>query len=126
LKKTFAPEFLNRIDDIVSFNSLDKKDIFKIMDIELIGLFERVNKLNYQLEISQEAKNYVVEKGFEKKFGARPIKRAIQRYFEDEISEKIISTNIKENDIIKVDFDKENKKIEVGILTKKIKKNAKK
>ncbi len=126
LKKTFAPEFLNRIDDIVSFNSLDKKDIFKIMDIELIGLFERVNKLNYQLEISQEAKNYVVEKGFEKKFGARPIKRAIQRYFEDEISEKIISTNIKENDIIKVDFDKENKKIEVGILIKKIKKNAKK
>jgi ATP-dependent Clp protease ATP-binding subunit ClpC len=106
LKKTFAPEFLNRIDDIVIFNSLDKKDIIKIVDIELNKLEERVNKLGYSIEISRKSKEFVCEKGFDKKYGARPLSRAIQKYIEDLIAEEIVNNKINEGDSIYIDVNK--------------------
>lgn len=98
LKKTFAPEFLNRIDDIIIFNSLEKEDILKIIDIELDKLYKRLNDLGYELELSEEAKNFIAEKGFDKDFGARPLKRAIQKYIEDPMAEEIINSVISEGD----------------------------
>ena len=113
LKKAFAPEFLNRIDDVVIFNSLDKKDILKIIDIELEKLFERINSLGYKVQLTKKAKEYVAEKGFDEKYGARPLNRAIQKYIEDPLAEKIIQKEVKEGDIIKIDFNKKNEKIMV-------------
>jgi ATP-dependent Clp protease ATP-binding subunit ClpC len=104
LKKTFAPEFLNRIDDVILFNSLSKRDISKIIDIELKGLFNRVKELGYTLKITTNAKNYIAEKGFDPKFGARPLKRALQKYVEDQMAEAIIKAEIKQGDTINVGF----------------------
>jgi ATP-dependent Clp protease ATP-binding subunit ClpC len=108
LKKTFAPEFLNRIDDVIMFNSLSKEDIFKIIDIELKGLYARVQELGYTLKISTAAKNYIAEKGFDPKFGARPLKRAIQKYVEDQMAEAIIKAEIKSGDTIMVGYNEKN------------------
>ena len=113
LKKSFAPEFLNRIDDVVLFNQLDKPDIFKIIDIELAGLYERINQLGYEVEITPEAKDYVAEKGYDIQFGARPLKRAIQKYVEDNMAEVIIKSEVKEGDKLLVDLDKENDEIKI-------------
>jgi ATP-dependent Clp protease ATP-binding subunit ClpC len=124
LKKSFAPEFLNRIDDLVIFNSLDKKDIIKIIDIELEKLFKRINSLGYKVELSKNAKEYVAEKGFDEKYGARPLNRAIQKYIEDPLAEEIIQKKVKEGDIIKIDFDKKKKEI-IVILKDVIKKSKK-
>jgi ATP-dependent Clp protease ATP-binding subunit ClpC len=107
LKKAFAPEFLNRIDDVVIFNNLDRDDIHKIIDIELAQLFKRVADLGFILEISSEAKDFIVERGWDPNFGARPLKRAIQKYIEDELAEEIIKANLKENDRIDVGFSAE-------------------
>jgi len=104
LKKAFAPEFLNRIDDVVIFNNLERTDIHKIIDIELAQLFKRVADLGFILEISSEAKDFIVERGWDPNFGARPLKRAIQKYIEDELAEEIIKANLKENDRIVVGF----------------------
>jgi ATP-dependent Clp protease ATP-binding subunit ClpC len=108
LKKTFAPEFLNRIDDVVLFNTLTKEDISKIIDIELEGLYKRINNLGYTIDILQPARDFICDKGFDTKFGARPLKRAIQKYIEEPMAELIISTSIKQKDTITVDYDKEN------------------
>ncbi len=100
LKKTFSPEFINRIDDIIQFNTLSKEDIGKIIDIELSGLYDRVKDMGFTLVIEQSAKDFVIEKGYDPKFGARPLKRAIQRYIEDVLAEYIIRAEIsKENSI---------------------------
>jgi ATP-dependent Clp protease ATP-binding subunit ClpC len=96
LKRTFSPEFLNRIDDVVVFNSLDKEDIFKIIDISLKDLFKRLQTLGYQLELSESAKNFVAERGFDPQFGARPLHRAIQKYIEDPLAEFILGNNPEE------------------------------
>ncbi|MDY0315891.1 MAG: ATP-dependent Clp protease ATP-binding subunit, partial [Bacteroidales bacterium] len=104
LKKTFAPEFLNRIDDVVMFNALSKDDIFKIIDIELKGLYKRVKDLGYNLKLTPAAKSYIAEKGFDPKFGARPLKRALQKYVEDAMAETIIKAEIKKGDSITVGF----------------------
>lgn len=117
LKKAFAPEFLNRIDDVVMFNSLTKADIHQIIDIELRGLYERVNSLNYKLKISNSAKDFIAEKGFDVQFGARPLKRAIQKYLEDEMAEVIIKASVIEGDTISVGFDKKTEKIKIKILS---------
>ncbi|MBK9257692.1 MAG: ATP-dependent Clp protease ATP-binding subunit [Saprospiraceae bacterium] len=93
LKKTFSPEFLNRIDDVVIFNSLEQEHIFKIIDINLKQLFSRMNSLEYQMELSDEAKKFVAEKGFDPQFGARPLNRAIQKYIEDPLAEFILNEN---------------------------------
>ena len=106
LKKTFSPEFLNRIDDIVVFNNLDKKDIRKIVDIELVYLIKRINQLGYDIEISETAKDFISEKGFDSKYGARPLNRAIQKYLEDLLAENVVNNSIKEGDKVFIDKNK--------------------
>jgi len=115
LKKSFAPEFLNRIDDVILFNALEKEDIHKIIDIELSKLLNRVKDLGYQLILSKEAKDYIAEKGFDKKYGARPLKRAIQKYVEDALAEEIVNANLKEGDVIKMHLDPDKKELTVKI-----------
>ena len=107
LKKAFAPEFLNRIDDVVVFNTLEKNDIDKIIDIELDKLLDRIDELGYKLKLSKKAKSFIAEKGFDKQYGARPLKRAIQKYVEDLIAEEIIKSNIESGDTISIDLNKE-------------------
>lgn len=116
LKKAFAPEFLNRIDDLIMFNSLTQADIHKIIDIELNGLYKRINDLGYNIKISGAAKDFIAEKGYDVQFGARPLKRAIQKYLEDEMAEVIIKANIAEGDTISVGLDKAKQKITTKIL----------
>jgi len=111
LKKAFAPEFLNRIDDVVIFNSLTKDDIHKIIDIELNKLFKRINTLGYEIQLTTKAKNYIADKGYDEKYGARPLSRAIQKYIEDPLAEEIIQNKIKEGDIIKLDYNSKEDKI---------------
>ncbi len=106
LKKTFAPEFLNRIDDFVIFNSLTKKDISKIVDIELTKLISRIKKIGYSITLTSSAKDFIVEKGYDDKFGARPLKRALQKYVEDLIAEQIVNNVITEGDSLKIDHNK--------------------
>ncbi len=119
LKKAFAPEFLNRIDDVVMFNSLDKKHIYKIIDLEIKDLYQRVEALNYKLKISAAAKDFIADKGFDPQFGARPLKRAIQKYLEDEMAEIIIKASISEGDTISVGYDKKNEKLTMRLLSSK-------
>ena len=122
LKNAFAPEFLNRIDDVVLFNQLTKEDIFKIIDIELVGLYERIEKMGYKLKITPAAKDYIAGKGYDVQYGARPLKRAIQKYLEDEMAEVILRAEIVEGDTITVSFDKKIEKINIKInVPKKVK-----
>lgn len=113
LKRAFAPEFLNRIDDVIVFNSLGKDEIFKIIDIELASLFGRVNSLGYKIELTLAAKEFIAEKGYDSQFGARPLKRAIQKYLEDPIAEEILKGEMTEGDTLMVDYDKEADQIKV-------------
>lgn len=108
LKKTFSPEFLNRIDDVIVFNGLEREDINKIIDITLSEVYKRVSDLGYQLEISPKAKDYLADKGFDPQFGARPLKRAIQKYVEDTVAEKIIGGGMKEGEKLIVDLNDDN------------------
>ena len=119
LNRAFSPEFLNRIDDIIMFDQLDKKSIFQIIDLELSGFYKRVETLGYHLEITDAAKNFIAEKGYDVQFGARPLKRAIQKYLEDELAEMIIRATVQEGDTIRVDFDEENHKIVSSIIDSK-------
>jgi len=119
LNKAFAPEFLNRIDDVVMFDPLDKDSIHKIIDIELEGLYKRVNNIGYQLVLTDEAKDFIASKGYDVQFGARPLKRSIQKYLEDEMAEMIIRATVSEGDTILVDFDKEEQKITTQIKKEK-------
>jgi ATP-dependent Clp protease ATP-binding subunit ClpC len=100
LSKTFSPEFLNRIDDVVIFNSLDKSHLFKIIDIALNDVFTRLGNLGYTIELTDEAKEFLAEKGYDPQFGARPLHRAIQKYMEDPLAEAILSSEIKDGDIL--------------------------
>ncbi|MCB0484042.1 MAG: ATP-dependent Clp protease ATP-binding subunit [Flavobacteriales bacterium] len=124
LKKAFAPEFLNRIDDVVLFNSLSKDEIFKIIDVELTHLYQRIEKLGYHLVLSTDAKNFIAEKGFDEQFGARPLKRAIQKYVEDPMAEEIINSSLKEGDTLQMGLNADKTDLEVSI--KKEKKSSKK
>ncbi len=105
LKKAFAPEFLNRIDDVVVFNALEKEDIHKIIDIELKKVVHRIEDLGYKIELSKEAKEFIAEKGFDKQYGARPLKRAIQKYIEDLLAEEIVNNRLTEGDQIVLDLE---------------------
>ncbi|MCD8263015.1 MAG: ATP-dependent Clp protease ATP-binding subunit [Tannerellaceae bacterium] len=111
LNKAFAPEFLNRVDDIIMFDQLDKESIHKIIDIELQGLYKRVAQLGYELVITEAAKDFIATKGYDVQFGARPLKRAIQKYLEDEMAEMIIRASVGEGDTILVDFNEEEQQI---------------
>lgn len=115
LKKSFAPEFLNRIDDVVVFNALEKEDINKIIDIELDKLLLRIKDLGYILKLTKSAKNYIAEKGFDKQYGARPLKRAIQKYIEDALAEEIITSQVESGDKIIIDLDKKSDELSIKI-----------
>ena len=105
LKKAFAPEFLNRIDDVVVFNTLEEKDIHKIIDIELVKVVHRIEELGYKIKLSREAKEFIADKGFDKQYGARPLKRAIQKYIEDLLAEEIVNNRLTEGDHIILDLE---------------------
>ena len=115
LKKTFAPEFLNRIDDVIVFNALEKEHIDLIIEIELKKLLARVIDMGYHLELTQTAKDFIADKGFDKQFGARPLKRAIQKYVEDALAEEIVNSNLEEGDSIKLDLDESGTELKITI-----------
>ena len=119
LKRTFSPEFLNRIDDVVIFNSLTKEHIFKIIDILMTSVMKRLNNLGFSMELSEDAKNFIADKGYDQQFGARPLHRAIQKYLEDPLAEEILSLQIKQGNVVVVELDKENNKLTFTIKEKK-------
>ncbi len=123
LKKAFAPEFLNRIDDVIVFNPLEREHIHKIIDIELEKLFARIKDIGYNMNLTDKAKDYIADKGFDKAYGARPLKRAIQKYIEDALAEEIVNSKLEEGDSIFMDFDE--KKEELTIEIKKATKSSK-
>jgi ATP-dependent Clp protease ATP-binding subunit ClpC len=118
LKKTFAPEFLNRIDDVIVFNPLEKEHIDLIIDIELKKLYDRITELGYSLTLTDAAKSFIADKGFDKQFGARPLKRAIQKYVEDALAEEIITSKIHSGDEIFMDLNAETQELTVSIQKK--------
>jgi ATP-dependent Clp protease ATP-binding subunit ClpC len=118
LKKAFAPEFLNRVDDVIVFNALEKEDIHKIIDIELVKLYSRINELDYSLVLSDKAKEFIADKGFDKKYGARPLNRAIQKYIEDVLAEQIVSGNVKPGDEVTMDLNEKGNELITTIKTK--------
>ncbi|HEY9257847.1 ATP-dependent Clp protease ATP-binding subunit [Chitinophaga sp.] len=111
LKRTFSPEFLNRIDDVIIFNSLAKEHIYTIIDITMKSVLKRLNNLGFSLELTDEAKGFLADKGYDQQFGARPLHRAIQKYLEDPLAEEILNMNIHDGDILVADLDKENQKL---------------
>ncbi|MEQ9188884.1 MAG: ATP-dependent Clp protease ATP-binding subunit [Cryomorphaceae bacterium] len=123
LKNAFAPEFLNRIDDVVLFNNLNQDHIKEIIHIELKSLFHRVEDMGYKLSITDKATLYIAEKGFDEKYGARPLKRAIQKYLEDPMAEEIIKSNIDEGDVIAIDLNKDGTDILIKIKKPRKKKD---
>ncbi len=116
LKKAFAPEFLNRIDDVVMFNSLEKEHIHKIIDIELVHLYRRITELGYKINLSTEAKDFIADHGYDHNYGARPLKRAIQKFLEDPLAEEIIKSELVEGDTIQVNLDKEKSELTISVL----------
>jgi len=115
LKKAFSPEFLNRVDEIVVFNSLEKDDLKKIIKIELDHLIKRTKDAGYDIKVTPKALNFLCEKGFDKKYGARPLKRAIQKYVEDLLAEEIIKTKLKFGDSMKLDWDGKSEELSSSI-----------
>jgi ATP-dependent Clp protease ATP-binding subunit ClpC len=111
LKKTFSPEFLNRIDDVVIFNSLTKEDIHVIIDILMKSVLKRLNNIGFNLQITEEAKDFIADKGYDIQFGARPLHRAIQKYLEDPLAEEILTMRVKNGDTLLASLDAENGKI---------------
>lgn len=111
LKKTFSPEFLNRIDDVIIFNSLSRENIFNIIDILMKGVMKRLTNLGFSLELTEKAKSFLADKGYDVQFGARPLHRAIQKYLEDPLAEEILNLNVKEGDVLIADTDEEQTKL---------------
>jgi len=111
LKRTFSPEFLNRVDDVVIFNSLTKENIFEIIDILMKGVMKRLLNLGFSLELTPAAKDFIAEKGYDQQYGARPLHRAIQKYLEDPLAEEILNMNIKQGDVLIADLDGETQKL---------------
>ena len=105
LKRTFSPEFLNRIDDVMIFNTLTQEHIFQIIDILMKGVMKRLSSLGFSLELTEEAKKFISEKGYDQQFGARPLHRAIQKYLEDPLAEEILNMNVKAGDILIADLN---------------------
>ena len=115
LKRSFTPEFLNRIDDVVIFESLSKENINKIIDIELKAIFERVKEIGYNVQLTEKARDFIMEKGWDVQYGARPLKRAIQRHVEDVLSEALLQFTISKGTLITIDLDEEKKETKVII-----------
>jgi ATP-dependent Clp protease ATP-binding subunit ClpC len=106
LKRTFSPEFLNRIDDVIIFNSLEKASLYKIIDIALKDVTKRIKELGFEIKLTDEAKEFLSDKGYDPQFGARPLHRAIQKYVEDPLAEEILRANAKPDDVFIIDLDK--------------------
>src|SRR3954463_7519159 len=119
LKRTFSPEFLNRIDDVIIFNSLSKEHIYTIIDITMKNVLKRLENLGFTLELTPDAKEFIADKGYDVQFGARPLHRAIQKYLEDPLAEQILNMNVKQGDTLIADLDKENEKITFSLKEKK-------
>ncbi|MBV5283495.1 MAG: ATP-dependent Clp protease ATP-binding subunit [Paludibacter sp.] len=116
LNRTFAPEFLNRVDDVIMFDQLSKDSIASIIDLELKGIFGRVTAMGYKLELTSEAKDYIAEKGYDVQFGARPLKRAIQKYLEDELADVVLGGELEAGDTILMELEPETKAIKAKIV----------
>lgn len=125
LKKTFSPEFLNRLDDVIIFNSLEREHIHKIIDITLGKLFKRITDLGYNVELTEKAKDFLSDKGYDPQFGARPLNRAIQKYLEDPVAEEILKGDIEEGDILQADYDGTSEQLTISLKKKKVKKEKK-
>ncbi|HKL67040.1 MAG TPA: ATP-dependent Clp protease ATP-binding subunit [Bacteroidales bacterium] len=119
LHKTFAPEFLNRIDDVILFESLSKESIHSIIDIELKGLFDRILSLGYTIDLTKTAKEFIANKGFDSQYGARPLKRAIQKYLEDPLAEMIIEADVEPGDTLKVVKNPKKEDINIKLIKQK-------
>ena len=117
LKRTFAPEFLNRVDDVVMFNALEKKDIHKIIEIEIRQVVKRVEEMGYKFEITEKAMDFLAEKGWDEQYGARPLKRAVQKYVEDVLAEAIISANLHIGDTISIDLAENGEETVVNVIS---------
>ncbi|HLV43164.1 MAG TPA: ATP-dependent Clp protease ATP-binding subunit [Brumimicrobium sp.] len=126
LRKAFSPEFLNRVDDMILFKSLERDDIYKIIDLELATLYKRINDLGYEIELQKEAKDFIVDKGYDSKFGARPLKRAIQKYIEDPLAEQIINAKIEEGDKISLTMNEDKSGLTSTVIKGKKAKDLKK
>ncbi|MDX2189000.1 MAG: ATP-dependent Clp protease ATP-binding subunit [Bacteroidota bacterium] len=124
LRKTFAPEFLNRLDDVIIFNHLLREDIHKIIDIQLAKLLTRINALGYKVELSEKAKDFLAEKGYDQQFGARPLNRAIQKYVEDPVAEEILKGETTEGDVIFVDHIEKAEELSIKLKKKKAEKTT--
>jgi ATP-dependent Clp protease ATP-binding subunit ClpC len=118
LKKAFSPEFLNRLDDVVVFNSLSKENIFKIIDISLGKLFHRITDMGYSIELSEKAKDFLATKGYDQQYGARPLNRAIQKYLEDAIAEEILKGELTEGDVITADYVEDATELTISVTKK--------
>jgi ATP-dependent Clp protease ATP-binding subunit ClpC len=118
LKKAFSPEFLNRLDDVVVFNSLSKEHIFQIIDISLGKLFHRITDLGYKIELTEKAKDFLANKGYDQQYGARPLNRAIQKYLEDAIAEEILKGDLSEGDVIIADYVDEATELTLSVTKK--------
>ncbi|MEQ6120573.1 ATP-dependent Clp protease ATP-binding subunit [Reichenbachiella sp. MALMAid0571] len=125
LKKTFSPEFLNRLDDVIIFNSLEREHIHQIIDITLGKLFSRITELGYKVELTDKAKDFLSDKGYDPQFGARPLNRAIQKYLEDPVAEEILKGDVKEGDTILADYDGKAEELSLKIKKSKAKKEPK-
>jgi len=126
LKKNFSPEFLNRVDEVIVFDSLEKEDIFKIIDIEMSGIYKRLKDMNVNVEVTTKAKDFIVEKGWDENYGARPLKRAISKYVEDPLAEEIIKSNLSDGDVIVIDYEANAEDINVTVKKKSPEKKPKK
>ena len=119
LRKAFSPEFLNRVDDMIMFKSLGRPEIHQIIDLELEKLYGRINNLGYKIELTEKAKDFIVDRGYDEKFGARPLKRAIQKFIEDPLAEQIINASLKAGDTILMDLEEGKEELSVVIKKQK-------
>lgn len=120
LKKTFSPEFLNRLDDVIIFNTLEREHIHKIIELSLGKLFKRIVDLGYKVKLSAKAKDFLSDKGYDPQYGARPLNRAIQKYLEDPIAEEILRGEIQEGDTLHADWDGKDEKLSIKLKKKKV------
>lgn len=118
LNRTFAPEFINRVDDVLIFEQLSKESINKIIDLELSGLFKRVTNLGFEIKLTDEAKDFIADKGYDIQFGARPLKRAIQRYLEDELADVVLAGTAQEGDTILMELNEAKDGVKAKVVAK--------
>jgi ATP-dependent Clp protease ATP-binding subunit ClpC len=116
LRKAFSPEFLNRLDDVIVFNSLERADIHKIIDLSLAKVFERIQTLGYKVQLTEKAKDFLANKGYDQQYGARPLNRAIQKYLEDLVAEEILKGEMSQDDIIMADHEEGKDELKISIV----------